>query len=87
MSDWCVKFYPDEGMSQFFLRNNTVNPDAEAEHTLLFSISAVDVTETISESAFLETGKKYQYAYKITEAGEEYGITRSEILSFFSVSE
>ena len=87
MSDWCVKFYPDEGMSQFFLRNNTANPDAEAEHTLLFTISTVDVAETISESAFLETGKKYQYAYKITEAGEEYGITRSEILSFFSVSE
>lgn len=87
MSDWCVKFYPDEGMSQFFLRNNTGNPDADAESTLLFTISAVDAKETISEATLLETGNKYQYAYKITEAGEEYGITLSEIRSFFSVSE
>ncbi|MBO5934776.1 MAG: VCBS repeat-containing protein [Clostridia bacterium] len=87
MSDWCVRFYPDEGMSQFFLRNNTENPDADNESVLLFTISAVDVTETISESTLLATGKNYQYAYKITETGEEYGITRSEILSFFSISE
>lgn len=87
MKDWCVRFYPDEGLSQFFLLKNADTPDVDAESVLLFTISAVDVNETISEPTLLETGKKYQYAYKITEAGEEYGITRSEILSFFSISE
>lgn len=87
MKDWCVRFYPDEGMSQFFLLKNTDNPDIDAESELLFTISAVDITENISAATLLETGDKYQYAYKITEAGEENGITRSEILSFFLISD
>lgn len=87
MADWCVNFYPDEGLSQFFIRNNTDTPDADAESVLLFTISTVDINETLSESALLDAGEKNQYAYKITEAGEEYGITLSEIRSFFSISE
>ena len=87
MADWCVKFYPDEGLSQFFLRNNADTPDADAESVLLFTISAVDINETLSESTLLDAGEKNQYAYKITEAGEEYGITLSEIRSIFSISE
>lgn len=87
MKDWCVRFYPDEGMSQFFLLKNADNPDIDAESILLFTISAVDITENISAATLLETGSKYQYAYKITEAGEENGITRSEILSFFFISD
>lgn len=87
MKDWSVRFYPDEGMSQFFLLKDAENPDADAESVLLFTISAVDVNEEISDATLLEAGEKNQYAYKITEAGEEYGITRGEILSFFSISE
>lgn len=87
MADWCVNFYPDEGLSQFFLRNNINTTDADAQPVLLFTISVVDANETISEATLLETGEKNQYAYKITEAGEEYGITLSEIRSFFSISE
>ncbi len=87
MHDWCVRFYPDEGMSQFFLMKKSDNPEVDVESVLLFTISAVDVNENISEATLLATGEKNKYAYKITEAGDEYGITRSEILSFFAISE
>lgn len=88
MADWSVMFYPDECITQFFMPSGTDNDNpeneiAEKETDLLFTIKAVPLTETVSVGTYLTSGKDYKYTCEITEAGENAGLTRSVIVSYF----
>lgn len=87
MADWVVKFFPDEGISQFFLKRQAADPQMENENVLLFTINAVGVSETVSIGSFLTAGEEFKYTYEITEDGKEQGIDRNEISALFSISE
>lgn len=81
MKDWSVVFYPDEGISQFFLNKETDENGRILETVLLFTITAVDVDETASINSYLFTGNDFKYIYEITSEGEEAGITKTFIAS------
>ena len=83
MADWSVMFYPDEGITQFFMPKVTDEEISENETTLLFTIKAVPADETVSAGTYLTTGKDFKYTCEITEAGENAGLTRSVIVSYF----
>lgn len=87
MKDWSIRFYPDEGITQFFLIKNTDNPEIDAEAELLFTVNKVELNENVSKEELLATGEEYKYIYEITEKGEEIGLTYSKIMSFFSLTE
>lgn len=85
MKDWSVMFYPDSGVSQFFLNKPSTDPEQDTEAVLLFTLTAVDVDETVNINSYLFTGENFKYTYDITEDGEEIGITKTEIASFFTL--
>lgn len=87
MKDWSVKFFPDEGLSQFFITEQTEDPQADAEPVLLFSIIATEIDETADIGIPLTDSEKYKYTYEITEKGEDLGITENKIMSWFSLIE
>lgn len=85
MQNWSIVFYPDEGVSQFFLLSESDNPDVEKESLLLFSIYAQDVDSQMDINTYLAIGSDYMYTYQITDDGEDLGITKGYIASLFSV--
>lgn len=85
MSDWCVMFYPDERISQFFRLPETENENEIAEPELLFTITVVPAGETVSIGTYLISGENAKYTCEITEAGESAGLTRTNIVSYFSL--
>lgn len=85
MKDWSVVFYPDEGLSQFFINKKSDDPQQPQETELLFSITAVDVDETVSINSYLFTGEDFKYIYEITAEGAEIGITKTDIASSFTL--
>ncbi len=87
MANWSVVFYPDTRVSQFFLNNVTEDEQAENEPVLLFTVRAVDKSETVSSNSYLFTGFEFKYVYEITAEGEEAGITKSDIASALILKE
>ena len=85
MKDWSAVFYPDEGVTQFFLNGQNGEDGQVGESVLLFTITAVDVDETVSINAYLFTGEDFKYIYEITAEGEQLGITKTRIASSFSL--
>lgn len=85
MQNWSIVFYPDDGVSQFFIVKESQNPDVTEESTLLFTISTQDVNSELDINTYLATGSDYMYEYQITADGEELGITKGYISSLFSV--
>ncbi len=83
MSDWSVMFYPDDGITQFFVPKESDDETDGNETALLFTLKAVPVTETVSVGIYLTTGKDLKYTCEITEEGEKAGLTRSVIVSYF----
>lgn len=86
MKDWSVRFFADEGISQFYILKYTNIPDKTAEAVLLFTVNAIDVNEDAAVGSILATGEKFKYTYEITEEGEMNGLDRNELMSFFSLS-
>lgn len=84
MRFWSVTYYPDEHLSQFFMLKKNDNPEETGERQLIFEISAVDYSETVSIGSYLMTGEKYKYTVEITEDGENAGITKNYIASVFT---
>ncbi len=85
MQNWSIVFYPDDGISQFFLINESDDPDVEEESVLLFTISAQDIDSQMNINTYLASGDEYMYTYNITAEGEELGITKGYIAALFSV--
>ena len=85
MSDWCVTFYPDENMSQFFRVTISEDLPEGMEKELLFTITAVPADETVSIGTYLISGEDVKYTCEITEAGELEGLSRNNIVSYFSL--
>lgn len=83
MKDWSVVFYPDDGITQFFI--NSKNDKNEEETKLLFSIKAVGLDETVDIDSYLFTGSEFKYTYEITAEGEYLGITKTQIASSFTL--
>ncbi len=83
MADWSVMFYPDDGITQFFIPKETDEENAEKETSLLFTIKAVPVSEPVSVGTYLTTGEDFKYTCEITDAGEKAGLTRNIIVSYF----
>lgn len=84
MRFWSATYYPDEHLSQFFMLKKSDDPGEAGERQLLFEISAVDYSETVSIGSYLMTGESYKYTFEITEDGENAGITKSYIASVFT---
>lgn len=96
MTDWSIKFYPEDSISQFFrledaqytkAAQDADNAENDAEATLLFTIKKITQDVSFSEEELLASNDEFRYIYEITEEGEEIGISKSTILSFFSLSE
>lgn len=87
MSEWSIRFYPDDGISQFFLLENTEDEETAAEPILLFTINKVAKNEFYDRDDVLASGDEYIYICEITEEGEDIGLAKSSVLSFFSLSE
>lgn len=85
MADWQVMLYPDSHLSQFFIIDRNDDPETENATELLFSITAVEPTETVSIGAYLLTGDNYKYTYEITDKGRELGITKNYIISILDL--
>lgn len=85
MADWCVMFYPEERISQFFRIPTTENETDIAEPELLFTITVVPSDETVSIGTYLTSGENVKYTCEITEAGASAGLTRTNIVSYFSL--
>lgn len=85
MSDWCVMFYPDEHLSQFFRIPEKEHENDISTPELLFTITAVPSDETVSVGTYLTAGENVKYTCEITEAGETAGLTRTNIVSYFSL--
>lgn len=83
MKDWSVVFYPDEGITQFFI--NKKDDKNEDSTKLLFSIKAVGLDETVNIESYLFTGSEFKYTYEITAEGEYLGITKTLIASSFTL--
>ena len=83
MKDWIIKFYPDDGISQFFIKNDT----EDDEKILLFTIKKVSQDEDVNEDILLKTWNEYKFICEITEAGEENGLDMSVVRNFFSLTE
>ena len=87
MKDWSIRFYPDEGISQFFLLKKTDNEEIDEEAELLFTVNKAELSEDVSKDELLAMNEEYKYIYEITEKGEEIGITRSYLTEIFSPTE
>lgn len=87
MADWVVKFFPDDGISQFFLKKKSADPQTENENVLLFTINAVEVNEDVSIGSFLAASETHKYTYEITEEGKNQGIGRNELSALFSIED
>ena len=85
MGDWCVMFYPDEHISQFFRLPEKADENDIVEPELLFTITVVPYDETVSIGTYLTSGENVKYTCEITEAGESAGLTRTNIVSYFSL--
>lgn len=85
MKDWSIVFYPDDGVSQFYVVQKSDNPDVAEESVLMFTISVQDVDSEMNINTYLASGTDYMYTYQITAEGEEMGITKGFISALFSV--
>lgn len=84
MADWSVKFFPDEGISQFFITKQSTEPDGTTDSVLLFTISAVPAGEA-DENAFVVTeNADIAFVCDITENGLDRGTDADFIRSIFS---
>ncbi len=88
MKDWCVSFYPDDHVSQFFELRSKASKDGknETESVLLFSVNAFELDEEMRLGTDVFIGENYKYTYEITDEGKAAGITKSFIASVFSPS-
>lgn len=86
MKNRSVIMYPEDHLTQVFLITRKADPEAADETTLLFSINAVEKSESVSIGSYLLTGENYKYTLEITEAGEKLGITKSYVMSIFDLS-
>ncbi len=93
MADWTVKFFPDEGISQFFItkRNNTAETETEddiaPEAYLLFTVVETPLQEEADEESVIASNAEYKFVCSIAEKGEDFGIDADYIRSIFSLSE
>ncbi|MBQ8209321.1 MAG: VCBS repeat-containing protein [Clostridia bacterium] len=85
MKDWSIVFYPDDGVSQFFVVRESDDPDVAEESVLMFTISVQDIESDVNINTYLASGTEYMYTYQITAEGEEMGITKGFISALFSV--
>ncbi|MCD7774236.1 MAG: VCBS repeat-containing protein [Clostridiales bacterium] len=84
MADKSVTFYYDEHVTQFYAVVSSEDEANTEETVLLFTITAVELTDTVSIGAYLTVGSQWKYIYEITGAGEEAGITKLFIENNFS---
>lgn len=87
MSNWIIKFYPDDGISQFFLPGNNTQGLNESEPMLLFTINKISADESFNEDELLAENNEYKYICKITEKGEENGLSVDSVKEIFSLSQ
>ncbi len=89
MADWAVKFFPDEGISQFFMTVKSSETDAlgDPETYLLFTLEATPVQEEADEESIVASSDEHNFVLSIAEKGEDSGIDAEYIRSIFSLSE
>lgn len=87
MGDWSIKFYPDDGISQFFLSEKNADVQIASEPMLLFTINKIGADEYFNEDELLAENDEYKYICKITEKGEESGLTAESVKEIFSLSQ
>lgn len=85
MKDWSVVFYPDSGITQFFLNMKTDEPEQSEDMKLLFSLYKFELDRPVGIESYFLTGEEFKYAYEITEYGDEIGITKTKIASVFTL--
>ena len=85
MSDWAVKFFPDEGISQFFITKPGAEPDSTPDASLIFTVSEMSFNEAVDEELVITRSSDRVYVYDITENGELGGIDAEYIRSIFSL--
>lgn len=82
LSDYIVKFFPDDSITQIFLRGSA----EEDESTLLFTVKKLPHSEVADTDYQLAVSDEYTYICEITENGENEGITTGVIRNIFSLS-
>ena len=82
LADYIVKFFPDDSITQVFLRGST----AEDENSLPFTVKKLPHAEVDETDYQLAVSNEYTYICEITENGENAGITTGEIRNIFSLS-
>lgn len=85
MGDWSVKFYPDDGISQFFLTRKDADGLITSEPELLFTINKVMHDDSLTAGELLAQSDEYKYICRITEKGEETGLTVNFVKEFFTL--
>ena len=86
MADWSIKFYPDDGISQFSLLEKSADGlMIVSEPSLLFTINKIASDEAVKENELIGSTDEYKYICKITEKGEELGITSEYVAEIFSL--
>ncbi len=84
MADKTVTFYTDEHVTQFYSIIQSDDPNTSYATVLLFSITAVDLSDTVSIGTYLTSGTEKKYIYEITDEGEEAGVTKLFIENHFT---
>ena len=88
MADWSIKFDPDDGISQFSLLEKSADGlMIVSEPSLLFTINKIASDEAVKENELIGGTDEYKYICKITEKGEELGITSEYVAEIFSLSQ
>lgn len=85
MQNWSVVFYPESGISQFFVNVESDNDEKTMDMVLLFTLNKVDIDEPVGIESYFITDDNSKYSYEITEYGKETGITKTEIASMFTL--
>lgn len=85
MSDWAVKFFPDEGISQFFITRPVSEPEGTPEASLIFTVSEVSADDAVDEESIIAKTSDSIFVFDITEKGELRGIDAEYIRSIFSL--
>lgn len=86
MSNWSVRIFADEGISEFFILEESENPEETAQTVRLFSITKKEKTNSENEIV-IASDNVYTFTCEITEKGEELGIDVQKIKDMFSVLE
>ncbi len=84
MSNWSVRFFADEGISEFFILEESEIPEETAQAVRLFSIVKKEKTSSETDIV-IASDNVYTFTCEITEIGEELGIDKQKITEMFSV--